>query len=66
MTVPVKINRVELVQKVREIIGEHTNDPAEEMIALGTAMVEIGKALRGRSLPDQRAIIAAVAAMEAA
>lgn len=61
-----KLNRMELVGKIREIIGSHSNDPAEELIELGTAMVEIGKALKGQSPANARAILAAVTALEAA
>jgi hypothetical protein len=62
----VKLNRMELVNKIREIIGAHSNDPAEEMIALGTAILQIGQALKGQSPADAKAILAAVQALEGA
>jgi len=61
-----KINRMELLDQVRDIIKEHCNDPAEELITLGTAMVDIGKALKGQSPAEARAILTAIIALEAA
>jgi hypothetical protein len=60
----VKIGRMELVAKIRDIIGNHCNDPADEMITLGKAMSEIGRALKGQSPAEARTILEAVKVLE--
>jgi hypothetical protein len=59
-----KLNRNDLLAKVREVIYASSNEPAEELIAMGQALTKIGEALRGQSGADCRAIITAVATME--
>lgn len=60
---PVRLSRMELLDKLSEIVNASTNDPAEDLIAIGQALQKIGEALRGQSLPDARAIITAVRAV---
>lgn len=61
-----KLNRVELLHKLMEIVRSCTNDPADELIALGNALTEAGAVLKGRSAADQRAIIIALQVLEIA
>lgn len=60
----IKVNRVELMRKIREIFDSHTNDPIEELAVIGKALCDVAEALKGHSASDARAIIAAVAALE--
>jgi len=64
MSKSAKINRVELMQKIKQIIDMHSNDPVEEIAALGQALLDISKALEGQSSADAKAILAAVFALE--
>ena len=59
-----KPNRAELVRMLHDVISANTRDPATEIIAMGEAMVAVGKSLEGVSVADAKAIIAAVKAME--
>jgi hypothetical protein len=61
-----KLNRVELLNKLMEIVRSYSNDPADELIALGKALAEAGAVLKGRSAADQRAIIIALQVLEIA
>jgi hypothetical protein len=61
-----KLNRVELLNKLMEIVRSYTNDPADELIALGNALAEAGAVLKGHSAADQRAIIIALQVLEIA
>ena len=58
------MNRIEVMSKVREVLDTKTADPADELIALGQALVGIGKALKGQSSHDARAILRAVSELE--
>ena len=59
-----KLNRVELMRKIREIIDLNTNDPVEEIATMGKALTEISKALKGQTANDAKAIIAAIMTLE--
>jgi hypothetical protein len=61
-----KLNRVELLNKLMEIVRSCTTDPADELIALGNALVEAGAVLKGHSVADQRATIIALQVLEIA
>jgi hypothetical protein len=56
-----KPNRVELVQKISEILKTDCADPVESMIAEAEAMLKIARALRGQGPAEARAIMRAVA-----
>jgi|GEM_PF-6358606 len=60
----VLLNRVELMHKLDEIIRTATNDPVEEIAALGKALTEIAKALKGQSPAEVKAILSAVQALQ--
>jgi hypothetical protein len=55
-----RVNRVELVNRVNEIIQSSTRDPAKDLQAIGQAMVEMGKALEGLPASEARAVLRAV------
>jgi hypothetical protein len=59
-----KLNRVELMRKIREIIDAASNDPVEEMRTTGEALCKVAEALKGHTPSEARAIIAAVMALE--
>jgi hypothetical protein len=61
-----KLNRVELLNKLMEIVRSCANDPADDLIALGNALIEAGAVLKDRSAADQRAIIIALQVLEIA
>jgi hypothetical protein len=42
------LSRKDLVGKITDVLNERTVPPAEEMIALGQALVQIGTLLRGQ------------------
>jgi len=56
-----KANRMELVKMVKETIESNTYDPADEIIAMGEALVAVGKSLQGLATPDARRVMKAVA-----
>jgi len=55
-----KANRTELVKMVKETIESNTCDPADEIIAMGEALVAVGKTLQGLSTSDARRVMQAV------
>ena len=55
-----RVRRKELIQIVYESIEKNTTSPAEDMIAMGEALVEVGKTLDGVSTADARAVMRAV------
>ena len=55
-----KLNRVDLLNKVNEILRRNTNDPADELIRTGKALQEIGEALKGIPAAEARAVLTAV------
>lgn len=58
------MNKLEVIQHVREILRDCCDDPAESMIREGEALVAIGKALKGMSRAEARATLNAVAQLE--
>lgn len=64
MTGEAKPQRADVLKKLREILDLETEDPSTTLIATGKALVSIGEALKGQSLADQRAIVAAAVALE--
>ena len=54
------MNRLEVVNKIREIIDADTEDPAEELVKMGETLVKIGKALKGLSVEESRKVLRAV------
>lgn len=56
-------SRIALVQTLNQIICDATTDPAEELVVIGEALAKIGRALKGQSVTDMRAIIKAVTVM---
>lgn len=63
MSVKLKTNRCELLKKISECIERQTDSPSDELIALGEALVAVGKELEGVSHADARATIKAVSAL---
>lgn len=59
----IKLNKAETVQKIVEVLDAATNDPADELIQMGEVLIEVGKALKGRSGREARGIITAVRAI---
>lgn len=59
-----KLSRLEMVERIKEIIRQATNDLAEELITLGASLVKIGETLRGQSIADSRRILKSVAILE--
>ena len=54
------MNRLEVVNKIREIIDADTDDPAEELVKMGEVLVKIGQALKGLSVEESRKVLRAV------
>ena len=54
------MNRLEVVNKIREIIDADTEDPAEELVKMGEVLIKIGKALKGLSVEESRKVLRAV------
>lgn len=59
-------DKLALIEKIRSILRERYDDPATQIIKEGEALVAIGKALKGLGLHEARAVMAAVAGLEAA
>ena len=55
-----KSQQLQTVELIREILQEETDEPAAELIKIGTALIRIGEALRGLPLSEARKIIKAV------
>lgn len=62
----IKPSKLDVIKHVREILASHCEDPAEQMIREGEAIVAIGNTLKGLSLTDARATLRAVAVLEGA
>ncbi len=58
------MNKMDIVQKIQNILGTHCDDPAEQIIMEAEALLAIGKALKGLSLPEARAVMRAVAELQ--
>ena len=54
------MNRLEVVNKIREIIDADTDDPAEELVKMGEVLIKIGKSLQGLSIEEARKVLRAV------
>ena len=54
------MNRLEVVNKIREIIDADTDDPAEELVKMGEVLIKIGQALQGLSVEESRKVLRAV------
>lgn len=52
--------RIEVVKKCNEILLSHCDDPSDELIKIGKAIVAIGQALKGMSISDARETMEAV------
>ena len=59
-----KMTKIEVIKQVREILAQRCEDPSDAMIKQGQALVEIGRALKGMSLSEAKAIINAVDQLE--
>ena len=55
-----KASRAETLGLLHEVIMDKTEDPADDIVAMGTALVEMGKVLKGVSSADAKAIIKSV------
>jgi len=53
----------EVLDKLAEVLKSECDDPGEELIRYGRALVKIGEIIRGRSVDETRRIITAVAAL---
>jgi hypothetical protein len=60
------MTKFECLQKCREILDAHCEDPARALEESGLALMEIGKALKGQTPNDARAIIRSLQALEGA
>ncbi len=60
----VKTSRADLLAKVAEVLKKNTSNPAEELIALGMALTQIGEALKGCSSTDAKQVLKAACVME--
>jgi hypothetical protein len=58
------MTKLELLGEIREILAGCCEDPADAMIKQGEALAAIGKALKGKSIAEARAIINAVGQIE--
>jgi hypothetical protein len=58
------MTKLEILKRVREILDNCCDEPAEQIIKEGEALVAIGKALKGLPIHDARAVIRSVAALE--
>lgn len=56
--------RIEVVNKVREVLEDCTEDPAVELRKFGEAIVKIADALKGLSLADAKNVMRAVATLD--
>ena len=54
------MNKLEVVNKIREIIDADTDDPAEELVKMGEVLIKIGKSLQGLSIEEARKVLRAV------
>ena len=54
------MNRLEVINKIREIIDADTDDPAEELVKMGEVLIKIGKSLQGLSIEEARKVLRAV------
>lgn len=54
------MTKLEVIQKVNEILKQHCDNPSEQMVKEGQALVAIGKALKGMSIAEARATMRAV------
>ncbi len=52
--------KTEIMEKCLDVLQKECEDPAEELIKTGNALVGIGNALKGMSLAEARATIMAV------
>lgn len=57
------VDRTELLTEVWEILNEYEADAAENIIALGTALVKIGEALKGVPAEEARRVLRSAAAL---
>lgn len=58
------MQKLEIVEKVRQILKSHCEDPADQIIKEGETLVAIGKALKGLGLHEARAVMRAVSDFE--
>lgn len=58
------MTNVETIEKVREILHTASDDPADDLIRLGGALIRIGKTLKGKTAKEARAILRAVEAIQ--
>lgn len=59
-----KANRAETMKLVKDTLESNTCDPADELIAMGTALIKIGETLQGLPVEDARRIMHAVQILE--
>jgi hypothetical protein len=59
-----EVSRGRVLEQVRRIYYSGTLSPAEEMVATGRVLMEIGEALRKTSSRDARAILRALIELE--
>ena len=62
--VPLRLGRKDLLRKLREVIQESTTSPADDLIALGRALLQIGNALKGYSAEEAKKILQEVIELE--
>ena len=56
-------SQMEVLEQIKQIIASETMEPAEEMIACGRALMNIGEALKGVSPTEARSVMRAVVAL---
>ena len=60
-----EMTKIEVMQKINQLLDSKCEEPAAEMIKLGEVMIEIGKALENQSPAEARAILKATAYLTA-
>ena len=60
------MTKLEVLEKVRQILHDRCDDPSAQIIAEGESLVAIGNALKGLDLHEARAVIQAAHDLEAA
>ena len=57
------MNKIEVVEKINEVLDDHCERPSAELRRLGEAMIKIADALEDQPILEARAIMQSVAAL---
>ena len=58
------MQQTEILKQINEILKDQCDDPALEIIKNGKCLMDIGKALKGKTQAEARSIMQAVEAMK--